>query len=157
MDLTYHCASCERPVRASLGTADDSLTCPHCGFQSSIPAGAWQEERPRLCLSCGNADLWRQKDFPQRLGILMVALAAVASSIAWAYHRPVLALGILAGFGLLDMALFWLMPDALVCYRCRARHHVGTAGETFSAYDHERGERYRQERLRLEQTTPRAE
>ncbi len=81
----------------------------------------------------------------------MVALGAILSSIAWYFHRPIAALSILAGFGLLDMILYQVMPDALVCYRCRSRHHVAEADDAFSAYDHELGERYRQERLRLEE------
>lgn len=86
----------------------------------------------------------------------MVALAAVLSSIAWGFHRPILALSILTGFALLDMALYVLMPDVLVCYRCRARHRHVSAGAGFTAYNHELGERYRQERLRLEsEPTPR--
>lgn len=81
----------------------------------------------------------------------MVALGAVISSIAWGYHRPILALSILAGFALLDMVLFWVMPDVLVCYRCRARHRVASPAGTFQPYNHELGERYRQERIRFEQ------
>lgn len=111
-------------------------------------------DKPVRCLGCGNEDLWRQKDFPQGLGFVMVLLGAVLSSIAWAYHYPVLAMSILAGFALVDMVLYWLMPDVLVCYRCRARHHVGVADGTFEAYDHELGERYRQEKLRMESSPP---
>lgn len=81
----------------------------------------------------------------------MVALGAIASSIAWADHRPVLALSILGAFALLDMVLYWIMPDVLVCYRCRARHRVAGTGGGFGPYNHELGERYRQERLRVEQ------
>ena len=58
----------------------------------------------------------------------------------------------LGGFGLADMFLFWLMPDVLVCYRCQARHCVGNAHDSYSTYDHEVGERYRQERIRLTQS-----
>ena len=84
----------------------------------------------------------------------MVALGAVLSSIAWAYHYPVLALSILGAFALIDMVLFWIMPDVLVCYRCQARHQVATSDAEFGPYDHELGERYRQERLRVEQGAP---
>lgn len=127
------------------------LTCSHCGLERTIPANAVENGMPTRCLGCGNTDLWRQKDFPQRIGLGMVALGAILSSIAWGYHRPILALSILVGFAITDMVLFWVMPDVLVCYRCRARHRVSAAGESFSPYNHEVGERYRQERIRLEQ------
>jgi hypothetical protein len=106
---------------------------------------------PSQCLRCGNPDLWRQKDFPQWLGLLFVGAGAISSSIAWGYHRPVLALGILMGFALLDMALYWVMPDVLVCYRCQTRHHAADVSG-HAAFNHELAERYRQERLRLERS-----
>ncbi|MEZ6066264.1 MAG: hypothetical protein R3B90_11285 [Planctomycetaceae bacterium] len=152
MQLTYPCHRCDQLQRTTVAREDTSVTCAACHYVQSLPAGAWQGEQPARCLGCGNEDLWRQKDFSQALGLLMVAAGAIFSSIAWAYHYPAIALGILAGFGLLDMVLYWVMPDVLVCYRCQARHHVGTADENFGAYNHELGERYRQERLRTEQT-----
>ncbi len=104
--------------------------------------------QPTRCLLCGNPDLWRQKDFPQAAGLLIVALGALSSSLAWYFYRPRLALGILLGFALADLLLFALMPDVLVCYRCQARHSgIDVAGRP--GFDHETAERYRQERLRL--------
>jgi hypothetical protein len=150
MKLTFHCPACAVANRIEVVAATTRFACAACGREQKIAADQVVAGLPRQCLCCGNADLWRQKDFPQRLGILMVVLGAVLSSIAWGYHHPVLALSILAGFALVDMLLFWLMPDVLVCYRCRARHRVGADVEGFSGYDHELGERYRQERLRLE-------
>jgi hypothetical protein len=101
------------------------------------------------CLVCGCADLWRQKDFPQRLGLLMVGAGIVLSTAAYALWQPALALGILMAFALVDFFLFLFMKDVLVCYRCGARHggFVPTSQATF---DLEVNERYRQERLRLE-------
>lgn len=81
----------------------------------------------------------------------MVILGAVLSSIAWWYHRPLTALGILMGFALLDLVLFVVMPDVLVCYRCRARHRGAGADSEHGGFDHELAERYRQEQLRLKQ------
>ena len=109
-------------------------------------------DSPNHCLVCGTLDLWRQKDFPPSLGLLCVATGAISSSIAWYYHRPVIALAILMGFALLDMLLYVFMSDVLVCYRCKARHgQVDLTGRV--AYDHELGERYRQEEIRM-RTTP---
>ena len=55
------------------------------------------------------------------------------------------------GFAALDMLLYWVMPDLLVCYRCHARHRMHRPGGHFEAYNHELGEKYRQDRLRLEE------
>jgi len=112
-----------------------------------------QSSGPKLssCLACGNEDLWRQKDFPVALGLFMVALGAVLFLIAQAYYRPGLAYGVLILFAAIDMLLYLFMPDALVCYRCHARLRITAETNQFSAYDHELGEKYRQDRIRLEE------
>lgn len=101
---------------------------------------------------CGNEDLWRQKDFSQRLGVLIVVLGAVLSSIAWSQHMPLTALGILMLFALADLVLFAVMPDVLVCYRCRTRHRGIGSVTQHKGFDHELAERYRQEQMRVNQT-----
>jgi len=93
--------------------------------------------------------LWRQKDFPQRLGLLMVGTGIVLSTVAYALWQPALSLGILMAFALVDFLLFVFMRDVLVCYRCGARHG-GFEPASQATFDLEVGERYRQERLRLE-------
>lgn len=100
------------------------------------------------CAVCGNADLWRQKDFPQSLGLALVAAGAILSSIAWYFHWPQTALGLLMAFALADMLVYILMPDVLVCYRCRARHRDLPSSGDHPAFSHETAERYRQEQLR---------
>lgn len=97
---------------------------------------------------CGCSDLWRQKDFPQRLGLLFVGLGIVLSTIAWSWHRPGFAIGILMFFALVDMLLFAVMNDMLVCYRCAARHRNTPLDKQHPNFDLEIAERYRQQELR---------
>lgn len=122
------------------------VACAHCDWQRSLP----EDPSPIAgCAVCGNADLWRQKDFPQWLGLLLVATGAVLSSIAWYLHWPMTALGLLMAFALADMIVYVLMPDVLVCYRCKARHRiVASSTAKHPAFSHETAERYRQQELR---------
>lgn len=113
--------------------------------------------RPRRCLVCGCGDLWRQKDFPQKLGLALVGLGALLSTIAVALFMPLTALGVLLAFALLDLVLFVYMPDVLVCYRCGARHGRTPLGEEYPRFDLETAERYRQEAARLSDTRRDAE
>jgi len=86
------------------------------------------------------------------VGLAMVGTGILTSSIAIYYFQPVLALGILMGFALLDMLLFLVMPDCLVCYRCHARYR-GTGivnPDQHPKFDLELNERYRQEAARLQ-------
>lgn len=101
------------------------------------------------CLACGCSDLWRQKDFPPLLGLTFVALGALLSTIAWSFYRIEMALGILMGFALLDLILYALMSDVLVCYRCDARHRRVNLDENHSRFNLELAERYRQEARRI--------
>ena len=154
MHVTFRCPNCDQSQRSGDCQAGGAVKCP-CGWSKPIAANDLQGEAPNHCLVCGTLDLWRQKDFPPSLGLLCVATGAIASSIAWYYHRPVIAIGILMAFALLDMLLYVFMSDVLVCYRCQSRHgKVDLTGRV--AYDHELGERYRQEEIRSQQATPKS-
>lgn len=111
-------------------------------------------DAPRRCLICSCTDLWRQKDFPPQLGLAIVAAGIVLSTIAVAYMRPITALSILMAFALLDMILFAVMRDALVCYRCQARYRGAVLTGNHPRFDLEINERYRQEAARRRSSTP---
>jgi hypothetical protein len=113
--------------------------------------GDVSEAPPAHCLVCGCDDLWRQKDFPVRLGLTLVALGAILSTLAMAWYYPALGLGILMAFALADFVLYAVMPDVLVCYRCAARHRHARPGEAIPRFNLETAERYRQETARLEE------
>ena len=147
MYVSYLCPKCDQSNQSpDLGDVTE-LRCHHCDWQRSISPQE-SDAPPKDCLRCGNPDLWRQKNFPQSIGLLFVALAAITSSIAWMYYMPVLAIGILMFFAVIDMVLYIFMPDVLVCYRCQTKHHgIDVSGH--ATFDHELAEKYRQEKIRL--------
>lgn len=149
MQLVFSCPRCTQPVRHHVTGATETLACSWCDWSRPIGRGDLVAEQPKRCLSCGCDDLWRQKDFPQHVGLLMVGLAAVLSTIAWAYIRPFLAIGILMGFALIDLLLYAWMQDVLVCYRCGARHRHAHPDDRHPRFDLEIAERYRQEARRF--------
>lgn len=146
MKLRFQCPKCEAQNDLSNVESEARIRCHSCSWERTVS----HSDDSTSCLVCGNSDLWRQKDFPQSIGLTFVAAGAILSSIAWYYHRPVWALGILLAFAALDIVLFAIMPDVLVCYRCGARHSGGDISE-HPTFDHEVAERYRQEKLRLEE------
>ncbi len=157
MYLTFHCPNCDRTTQTSDVAQFTELSCEHCGWGRPFPEGVERSnETPSECLRCGNPDLWRQKNFPTSLGLLFVAMGAISSSIAWMYYRPILALSILMAFALLDMVLYIVMSDVLVCYRCRTKHHDVDVSQ-YKAFDHETGEKYRQEEIRRKEAEAEAE
>jgi hypothetical protein len=125
-----------------------AVSCDGCGWSRDAGAEDFQGGKLRRCRICGCDDLWRQKDFPPALGLAIVAIAAISSSIAWGYYQPVLALSFLFAAALLDMVLFLVMGDMLVCYRCGARHRRTAMDQEHPKFDLETAERYRQQERR---------
>ncbi|MBM3969361.1 MAG: hypothetical protein FJ302_05805 [Planctomycetes bacterium] len=151
MWIVFECPACHVSSLVEVVAETTDLRCPKCSWQRPIAAENRSGNEPASCLVCGCEDIWRQKDFPQRVGVLMVAIGALVSTIFWWFMMPEWAIGVLLLFALLDGLLYTLMRDVLVCYRCHARHrHTPLAGrhERFNLETHER---YRQESIRLEE------
>ena len=74
----------------------------------------------------------------------------MASSIAWANYLYPVAIGILMGTAVLDLLLYYLVGNVLVCYRCLAQYRDIEHNSVHRPFDLATGERYRQERIRLE-------
>lgn len=128
--------------------ATAAVTCS-CGWQRDEGLGDFKDGGICRCRICGCEDLWRQKDFPPGLGLFFVAMGVVLSSAAWAWHQPAVALGILMGFALIDLVLYTVMGDMLVCYRCRSRHRKSSLDDQHDKFDLEVAERYRQQELAM--------
>jgi hypothetical protein len=155
MQVLFQCPSCEQVRRAHVAAGGAALTCEGCHWSRPYRDGDFDQtgldqRGPRTCLVCGCDDLWRQKDFPQRLGVAMVVLGAVLSTIAFAVYMPLTALGVLLAFALVDLLLFTFMKDVLVCYRCHARYRDAHLEDDHPRFNLETAERYRQEAARLD-------
>ena len=124
--------------------------CPACDHVLSLPTAA-TDQALQSCVLCGNAELYRKKDFPHSLGLTILALACLGFLVTSLLYHQWVAWAILIGSAILDGALYLLVGDVVVCYRCGAQHR-GWAGEpSYPAFDLGIAERYRQERLRREQ------
>lgn len=152
MEVRFDCPVCQVPGRQDLSDSTSELACPNCHWKRPIPDTAIENTLPRKCVACGCDDLWRQKDFPQGLGLIMVGLGMLFSTIAWFNYRPVWAISILMGFALIDMLLYLFMSDMLVCYRCRSRFRHANLNDELPRFDLETAERYRQESIRLKES-----
>ena len=151
MQVLFQCPSCEQTRRAAISPQAEAVTCDGCRWTRAVPTGTVDAAGPHACLVCGCGDLWRQKDFPQKLGLAMVVLGAVLSTIAFSLYMPLTALGVLLGFALVDLLLFTFMKDVLVCYVCHARYKDADLRDDHPRFNLETAERYRQEAARLEE------
>ncbi len=153
MELTFECPGCGRIGSVLAVESGSSATCRACGQSRELRPDARDADGLRACALCATDDLYVQKDFPQGLGLAIVILGFVVSTVFWYDDRPVPALSVLLVSALADMALFYTVPDVTICYRCLSQYRGEGAnpGGRFRAFDLAVGERYRQERLRVEE------
>ena len=148
MRITYACPSCRATVTIDKVESTGSLECPACRAAVPVPAEGVGGDpgQPRLlrCLVCPSAELFVRKDFPQRVGLAIVVTGLAASCVAWANRELVATFAILFGSALLDVLLFFLMPDCLSCYRCGARYRGDGITGRFGGFDLETHEKHRQ-------------
>ncbi|MBX3432643.1 MAG: hypothetical protein KF847_04935 [Pirellulales bacterium] len=149
MNVAYACPQCHGVVRLSFDAATRELACPACRQAIAVPEGAVVGDRVQRCLACPSTDLFVRKDFPQRLGVLLVAVGIIGSSIAWHYGNLWWTFGILFATALADVVLYLVVGDALMCYRCGALYRGVAEMDTHGAFDLETHERYRQLAARL--------
>lgn len=149
MNITFSCPRCEQDGRQDVADDQHTLDCPHCQAQIAIPAEARSPDALHQCLVCGSRDLFVRKDFPQRLGVGIVVVGFIASSIAWAQYMTITTFAILFATALIDVVLYLFMGEALVCYRCGAQYRLVTGLDKHAGFNLETHERYRQQAARL--------
>jgi hypothetical protein len=157
MELTFECPQCG----ASGGVAEveraESATCA-CGWSRPLRGTISGEGGLGACPFCATDELYVQKDFPHGLGLLIVIVGFAVSTIFWYYYLPALALAALLATAALDVVLYYLVPDVTICYRCLSQYRGAGSNPAgrFAPFDLAIGERYRQERLRIEELRARA-
>jgi hypothetical protein len=149
MNVTYACPACQLAARASLAADTTSLTCPHCAQQMAVPEGAIEGEQIRRCLVCPSTELFLRKDFPQKLGVGLVVIGFIGSSIAWANYQVGWTFAILFVTALIDLGLYIVMGESLTCYRCHAQYRGFHENLQYTGFDLETHERHRQMAARL--------
>jgi hypothetical protein len=149
MNIRFACPCCERPCRLDLpGPAE--FRCAHCDHFLRVTPEAAQTPLHE-CAVCGNAEMYRKKDFPHWLGLLILAGASLAFLGLMAIYQPLWAWAVLLGSAAFDALLFFGVGDAVVCYRCGAEYRQFPVNPAHEPFELTIGERYRQERNRREQ------
>jgi hypothetical protein len=146
--IVFQCPICQSQRLTAPEPETAAVGCDGCGWSRDEGVGDFREGVLQRCRICGCDDLWRQKDFPPALGLLIVATAAIGSAIAWYLYYPIASMSFLFAAALLDMFLYVFMGDMLVCYRCGARHRQASLDQNHPKHDLETAERYRQQFLR---------
>ena len=97
------------------------------------------------CPSCGCRDLFIRKDFPQKLGLAIVVVAAVAFLVLAASRQKFyLGVIVLIVAMLIDAVLYWFVPRITVCYKCRSEFRDVPTNPEHEGFELAVGEKYRQ-------------
>jgi len=124
--------------------------CPACGNLQDLAHPSADASLPE-CAACGNAEMYKKKDFPHGLGMLILVGGFVASTVFWFNYQITAAWAVLIGTLLFDTALYFIVGDVVSCYRCGAEHRGLVPGPLHPPHDQGVEERYRQERLRQQE------
>ena len=142
------CPHCEGPFAAVLDPGQP-LVCSRCSKTLVTSVPDLDQTETMRCLVCPSTELFVRKDFPQRLGVTIVLLGFLGSSIAWAMHKIFWAYGILFATALVDVLLYVLMGNLLECYRCHAQYRGLASRDDQEGFQLEIHEKYRQQAARL--------
>jgi hypothetical protein len=150
--VRFPCPECERPGRLeSPGPAE--WACPSCDHVTRL-AGPADPSVP-ACPVCGNAELYKKKDFSHALGMGILLLGLAGATLSYWLYDKWLYWAILIGSAALDGVLYLLVKDVIVCYRCGAHVRGVPPGPHHKPFELTVHERYRQERIRREELAAR--
>ena len=96
------------------------------------------------CPRCGCRELFVRKDFPQKVGIVIVITAAVAFLVLAASRRWFFAGVLVLGAAVVvDLVLYAIVPKITVCYRCRTEFRDVPLNPEHGGYELAVGEKYK--------------
>lgn len=135
-EVNFRCKGCGRGLWLRPAGAAADVECPLCRQPHRVDPVTAVDADGRLarCAVCGCDRMYRQRDFNRRLGLVVVVVAA-AFSVATRGLSLLVAAAI-------DLALYFALPEIVLCYHCEAIHRGFRRSGTLTGYDLATGERY---------------
>lgn len=127
--VSFACPQCHAGqewvhVEGATGT-----TCRRCQHEQPIFPRALEDGQLVACPLCGLKVLYKQKDFRQAIGCLVVLVAAVLAPFTYYVSLVVAAL--------IDLVIYSLSGEVVICYRydCRAHMRHFSPGPAVKPFD----------------------
>ena len=95
----------------------------------------FEAELPAACPACGGRQLYVQRDFNQKAGLAVVIVGAALAPFTPFYSSLIVA-------ALVDAALYAMLPEITVCYRCHAHFRGFARNPAHEAFDLHLAEQY---------------
>ena len=134
VEIAFACPRCSKEAVAGL---DGRGRCRSCAQETLLPLPA-ELRRSRLidaCPACGSALLYVQRDFNQKAGLAVVVVGALLAPFTPYYAS-------LFAAALLDAALYAILPEITICYRCQAHFRGFHRNRGHAAFDLHTAEQY---------------
>ena len=129
MRIRIQCKSCGLPFKTRLNPAVSSVDCDNCQHTIAVDKKGWSDNPPavEICPICGCRHLYRQRDFNRGLGCLLVLIGAIL--VPWTFGLSLVVLS------LVDLALYYRLREAVVCYRCDTVYRDARPGPRQKEFD----------------------
>lgn len=132
--IAFACSGCRAEVASAPGAP---ATCAACGAVTALEAtdALRRGEAVEACPACGGRQLYVQRDFNQKAGLGIVVVGAALAPFTPFYSSLIVA-------ALVDAALYMVLPEITVCYRCHAHFRGFARNPRHEAFDLHLAEQY---------------
>jgi DNA-directed RNA polymerase subunit RPC12/RpoP len=132
-EIAYRC----RCGTEAVAGIDGAGRCAACGSATTLAVSpSMQQERiVDACPACGGRQLYVQRDFNRKVGLAVVAAGAALAPFT-PYYASLMAAA------LLDAALYAVLPEITICYRCEAHFRGFRRNPAHQAFDLHVAEQY---------------
>ncbi len=132
--MNYRCRHCGLGQWVEEREQPSTIRCRRCEHDQSITPHTDADGRLVQCWICGCDRMYRQRDFNRKVGVAIVAVAAVLGPFTKWLSLVVAAL--------IDLALYLKLPEIALCYHCEAIHRGIEFAPAIESYDLATHERY---------------
>ena len=133
-EIAFRCPACGGEATAGL---DGQGRCASCGANPSLalPAPLRETRVVDVCPACEGKAFYVQRDFNQKVGLGIVVVGGLLAPFTPFYSSLIVA-------ALVDAALYLVLPEITICYRCLAHFRGFAKNPKHEAFDLHVAEQY---------------
>jgi rRNA maturation protein Nop10 len=141
------CPVCGEDVKleipAELGPRGESDATREAMAGTARPKGAGGAAGVvKRCAACPGREFFIRKDFPQKLGMLLVVIFGMIATYFYAEQRVGLTFATLGSLVVIDAIIYFFVGKVTVCYRCRAEYRGVAYNPDHAGFDLATSEKY---------------
>lgn len=137
MEVAAACPLCRQQVDLEIAGDGAPVICPRCKGEVLVQLGDifFAKGTVDRCVLCGERHLYRQKDFSQRMGCAIFGAGAVGGLILGLLYGIWWLWGVLLATAALDGLLYRIIPNVVICYRCKAHYRNMADNPAIAPFD----------------------